>query len=97
MLTEVDSHNQKPKQNRCIHLAQAPENTPTTLSEWQERRIEGASWLALPLRGSCGHVGCCDSSPGKHATRHFMETDHLVMMALPDKAQRWYHIHKAYG
>jgi hypothetical protein len=27
----------------------------------------------------CGHVGCCDNSPGRHATKHFQETGHPIM------------------
>ncbi|HUL93159.1 MAG TPA: UBP-type zinc finger domain-containing protein [Burkholderiales bacterium] len=37
------------------------------------------SWVHLRLCLSCGHVGCCDSSPGKHATQHFHRTQHPVM------------------
>ena len=34
---------------------------------------------------TCGHVGCCDSSIGKHATKHFEETGHPVMKAIPEE------------
>lgn len=39
----------------------------------------GASWVHLRLCLTCGHVGCCDSSPNRHATRHFHATKHPVV------------------
>jgi hypothetical protein len=35
-------------------------------------------WVHLRLCQECGHVGCCDSSAGKHATRHFEASRHAV-------------------
>jgi len=40
---------------------------------------EGTSWVALHLCTSCGHVGCCVSSPGAHAKKHHLETGHPVI------------------
>ena len=48
----------------------------------------GSSWVHLRLCLSCGHVGCCDSSPGKHATRHFHQTNHPVMASY-EPGERW--------
>jgi uncharacterized UBP type Zn finger protein len=42
----------------------------------------------------CGHVGCCDSSIGLHATKHFKQTGHPVMVALHNKAWKWCFIHE---
>jgi uncharacterized UBP type Zn finger protein len=42
----------------------------------------GASWVHLRECLICGHVGCCDSSPNKHATKHFHATKHPVMRSL---------------
>ena len=44
----------------------------------------------------CGHVGCCDSSEGLHATRHFKQAGHPVMIALPNKPWKWCYVHKKY-
>ena len=46
-------------------------------------------WVALRMCLTCGHVGCCDSSVGLHATKHFKETGHPVMVALPSKSWKW--------
>ena len=39
----------------------------------------GDEWVHLRLCMSCGHVGCCDSSPNKHATKHFHRSQHPVV------------------
>jgi uncharacterized UBP type Zn finger protein len=65
----------------------------------EEHEKEGKSdWVALRLCLTCGHVGCCDSTPGTHATAHFNETGHAVMMSLPksDSSWKWCYIHKDY-
>ena len=45
---------------------------------------------------TCGHVGCCDSSIGKHATKHFEETGHPIMKSTPDNIWKWCYIHEEY-
>ena len=46
----------------------------------------GGSWLHLRRCVACGHVGCCDSSPGKHATAHNGSTGHPVVQSYePDE------------
>jgi uncharacterized UBP type Zn finger protein len=40
---------------------------------------EGTHWVALHLCTTCGHVGCCISSPGGHAKKHYLETGHPVI------------------
>jgi uncharacterized UBP type Zn finger protein len=39
----------------------------------------GGWWVHLRICLSCGHVGCCDNSPNRHATGHFRSTHHPVM------------------
>jgi uncharacterized UBP type Zn finger protein len=48
----------------------------------------GTRWVHLRLCLSCGHVGCCDSSPGKHATKHFHRTNHPVVASY-ESGERW--------
>jgi uncharacterized UBP type Zn finger protein len=53
----------------------------------------GDQWMELRLCMSCGHVGCCDSSPNKHATAHFHKTKHPVIRAFePDAAWAWCYV-----
>src|ERR1700746_638806 len=42
----------------------------------------GDTWVHLRLCRTCGHVGCCDSSKNKHATKHFHKTKHPIMQSL---------------
>ncbi|NIH79908.1 Na+/H+ antiporter [Amycolatopsis viridis] len=51
---------------------------------------EGTTWVHLRLCLECGHVGCCDSSPRKHATQHFHDTRHPVIRSYePGENWRW--------
>jgi thioredoxin reductase (NADPH) len=50
----------------------------------------GDDWVHLRLCMACGHVGCCDDSPNKHATRHFHETKHPVIKSFePGEDWAW--------
>lgn len=46
-------------------------------------------WVHLRRCAACGHVGCCDSSPGQHATGHFTQTGHPVMQSY-EPGEDWY-------
>jgi len=48
----------------------------------------GSSWVHLRLCLTCGHVGCCDSSPNHHATKHFARTTHPGMASF-EPGERW--------
>jgi len=63
---------------QCSHLDQVKASPPRT-DGCEECLQTGDSWVHLRLCESCGHVGCCDSSKNKHATRHFRATNHQVM------------------
>ena len=64
---------------KCSHLSQVREVTPTTPEGCEECLKTGSWWVHLRLCLSCGHVGCCDSSPNKHATKHFRGTSHPIV------------------
>src|SRR5882724_5206255 len=50
----------------------------------------GGEWVHLRLCLTCGHVGCCDDSPNKHATAHFHQTRHPVIKSYePQEAWAW--------
>jgi len=53
----------------------------------------GASWVHLRMCLTCGHVGCCDSSPNKHATKHFQHTTHpLIRSVEPGETWIWCYV-----
>jgi CPA1 family monovalent cation:H+ antiporter len=59
---------------------------------------EGTSWVHLRLCLQCGHLGCCDSSPRRHASGHFHETGHpVVRSAEPGEDWRWCFVHEYVG
>jgi hypothetical protein len=49
----------------------------------------GATWVHLRRCTTCGHVGCCDSSPNKHATKHFLAIGHPVVQSY-EPGEDWY-------
>lgn len=73
----------------CDHLRAAKPHEPTGKG-CQECLETGGEWVHLRECLSCGHVGCCDSSPGTHATKHYHATKHPVMQsAQPGEDWRW--------
>jgi uncharacterized UBP type Zn finger protein len=72
---------------RCEHLV-GLESVPARTPGCEECLKLGTRCVHLRLCLSCGHVGCCDSSPGRHATRHFHETDHPVVASY-EPGERW--------
>ncbi|MBO9652610.1 MAG: UBP-type zinc finger domain-containing protein [Variovorax sp.] len=76
----------------CTHLDQVRPVTPTT-NGCEECLRSGGRWVHLRMCLTCGHVGCCDSSQGKHATGHFRETGHAVVQsAEPGESWRWCYV-----
>lgn len=77
----------------CEHLAAAahrPQPTPRTPTGCEECLRDGTAWVHLRLCLACGHVGCCDSSPHRHATAHHHATAHPVMRSFElGEAWRW--------
>ncbi len=75
----------------CEHLRAAPAwLEPRTPEGCEECLRDGLTWVHLRLCLECGHVGCCDSSIGKHASAHFGELGHPVMRSIePGEAWKW--------
>ncbi len=62
----------------CDHLGGIRDVTPSALGCEECLKI-GSVWVHLRLCRTCGHVGCCDSSPNRHATHHFHATRHPII------------------
>jgi uncharacterized UBP type Zn finger protein len=62
----------------CTHLNQIKNPKPNSTG-CEECLKMGDHWVHLRLCESCGHVGCCDSSKNKHATKHFLAAGHPVI------------------
>ena len=79
----------------CKHLSLLEPVPPRTLG-CEECLKLGTPWVHLRLCLTCGHVGCCDSSPGRHATQHFHRTTHPVIASFePDERWAWCYIEQA--
>jgi hypothetical protein len=64
-------------------------------SDARECLKSGSRWLHLRICRSCGHVGCCDDSPNKHATAHFHATGHPVIEGYdPPEGWGWCYVDK---
>ncbi|MBL1077117.1 Na+/H+ antiporter [Nocardia sp. 2] len=88
-----------PKTGGCEHLREAPHvRTPDTPDACGECLDEGLVWVHLRMCLSCGHVACCDSSVGNHATRHFHHSGHPVMRSVePGESWRWCYVDELLG
>ena len=71
----------------CDHLEAAGRPAPRTKG-CEECLKLGDTWVHLRLCLQCGHVGCCDSSKNKHATKHFHASGHPVVRSL-EKYESW--------
>ena len=78
---------------RCTHLDQLKDVAPRTPDGCEECLAMGSDWVHLRLCLSCGHVGCCDNSPNKHATKHFKTSHHPVMRSFePGEDWGWCYV-----
>ena len=64
---------------QCTHLDQIKDVTARTPEGCEECLAIGDTWIHLRLCMICGHVGCCDDSKNKHATKHFHATGHPII------------------
>jgi Na+/H+ antiporter len=89
----------KARAGNCEHLRDAPRVVqPRTPEGCEECLRDGTRWVHLRLCLSCGHVGCCDSSTEKHASRHYAELGHPVMRSIePGEAWRWCFVDQLLG
>jgi ubiquitin-hydrolase Zn-finger-containing protein len=86
--TAVRSTNivQRDREADCLHVDQVRRVRPHTPLACEECRHTGSWWVFLRLCPSCGHVGCCDQLPNKHATKYFHKSqDPLIQSFDPDE------------
>jgi uncharacterized UBP type Zn finger protein len=80
----------------CAHVDQIHAVIPSAQG-CEECLKTGDSWVQLRLCLSCGHVGCCDSSPNKHATTHYRKTTHPIIQAFESgDPWRWCYVDPVY-
>jgi uncharacterized UBP type Zn finger protein len=72
----------------CAHLDLIQEIEPQTPTSCTACMATGDEWVHLRLCLGCGFVGCCDSSPNRHATEHFEETAHPLIQSY-ERGEDW--------
>jgi hypothetical protein len=72
---------------RCHHLSEVKTAKPRA-DGCEECLKLGEEWVHLRLCRSCGHVGCCDDSKNRHATKHFHATQHPIITSI-EPGERW--------
>ncbi|CAM04792.1 CPA1 family monovalent cation:H+ antiporter [Saccharopolyspora erythraea NRRL 2338] len=85
----------------CEHLvsADARKPTPSSPDGCEECLAEDRhDWTHLRICTECGHVGCCDSSPMRHATAHYHRTSHPVVRSFePGESWQWCYVDERIG
>ena len=72
------------------HLAEIRDVMPRTPEGCEDCLAVGGRWIHLRLCLTCGQVGCCDSSPGRHARAHATATGHPIVQSFePGETWRW--------
>jgi len=79
-------------QATCPHVSEIRQVTPSGKG-CKECLETGDTWVHLRECLICGHIGCCDSSKNKHATKHFHHTKHPIMQSFePGENWKWCYV-----
>jgi uncharacterized UBP type Zn finger protein len=80
------------QRQRCSHTSQINDVEPSAQG-CEECLSTGDTWVHLRECLICGHVGCCDESPNRHATKHFHATEHPIIRSFePGEDWRWCYV-----
>lgn len=73
---------------KCTHADQIKVARPESVEGCEDCLKIGGRWVHLRVCLTCGHVGCCDNSPNKHARAHYGETNHPVIQSV-EPGEKW--------
>jgi hypothetical protein len=78
----------------CSHLDRiAVLDPPAEIAGCEDCLRSGGRWLHLRMCQTCGKVGCCDSSPGRHASRHALAAAHPIARSVePGEDWSWCYV-----
>jgi uncharacterized UBP type Zn finger protein len=78
----------------CTHLDSIEvRSLPDEIAGCEDCLALGDSWVHLRMCMTCGKIGCCDSSPNRHATRHANESGHpIIRSAEPGEDWSWCYV-----
>ena len=75
----------------CTHIYEVAEARPSpTSTGCEDCEKVGGRWVHLRLCMTCGHVGCCDSSPNRHASAHFRTSGHPIVRSYEPGEDWWW-------
>jgi hypothetical protein len=81
----------------CRHFLAVHDVKPSSTRGCEECLAIGSPWVHLRVCLTCGHVGCCDDSPMRHATAHFRATQHPVIKSFePGETWGWCYVDQAF-
>lgn len=66
----------------CTHLDQINVERPDTVAGCEDCLAIGGRWVHLRVCRTCGHIGCCDSSPNRHASAHVRASGHPIVTSV---------------
>ena len=79
-----------------VHIQEIRKVTPSA-KDCEDCLKTGDRWVHLRLCLSCGHVGCCDSSKNRHASKHFAHVKHPIIQSFePGEDWRWCYVDEDY-
>ena len=73
----------------CSHLDRVADAAPSS-DGCEDCLAIGGRWVHLRMCMTCGHVGCCDNSPHRHATAHFHAAGHPIIQSYEPGENWWY-------
>ena len=71
----------------CKHIGEIKAGTPSA-DGCEDCLKTGGRWVHLRLCETCGHVGCCDNSPGQHSSKHFATSGHPIIKSF-EPGEEW--------
>jgi hypothetical protein len=89
-LSEQSAGRSDPGGAGCTHLARVRDVTPSSTG-CEDCLRDGSWWVHLRICMSCGHIGCCDNSPNRHATAHWRtHDDHSIIRSFEPGEDWWW-------
>jgi uncharacterized UBP type Zn finger protein len=89
----LQHHEDDTMPKKCTHFDDLKPVLPRTPSGCEECLKMGSRWVHLRLCLVCGHVGCCDNSPHRHATAHYHASQHPVIRSFePGEDWGWCYV-----
>ena len=74
----------------CSHVDNLDLDVTPSADGCEDCLRTGGRWVHLRVCQQCGHVGCCDSSPNRHATAHHQATSHPLVRSYERGEDWWY-------